>query len=52
VVGRVTNIKMTFYSSGWWELGGPERVTIGGGVHSMLRFGSRGEVMRRSIVEI
>jgi hypothetical protein len=51
VVERVTNIKMTFYSSGWWELDGPERVTIGGGVNSMLRFGSRGEVTR-SIVKI
>jgi hypothetical protein len=33
VVGRVTKIEMTFYSSGVWESDGPQRVANGGGEH-------------------
>jgi hypothetical protein len=36
VMGRVTKINMTFYSSREWESDGPGRVTNGGGVDSMF----------------
>jgi hypothetical protein len=38
VVWRVFNVEMIFYSSGGWELGGPERVACGGGADSVLQF--------------
>jgi hypothetical protein len=38
VVERVTKIEMIFYSSEWWESGGPRRVACGGGMDSMLQF--------------
>jgi hypothetical protein len=38
VMGRVTKINMTFYSSRGWESDGPRRVANGGGVDSMFWF--------------
>jgi hypothetical protein len=38
VVGRVTNIEMTFYSNGRWESDVSERVADSSGVNSMLQF--------------
>jgi hypothetical protein len=34
----VTKVKMTFYSYGGWELGGPGRMTVVDGADSMFQF--------------